>query len=143
MYEQSSSTVLKSLNSFSTILQVVTVNCARIIHGNQVATNGVVHVIDRVISVVSQTIKDVIESNDDLTSLNVCYHTRGFVNKYDENSLEAFWTFEKKKLLSDLGKHVVCNVFYRQLLWAQVSWVNWQSPDTTHFLLQPMRPLKI
>uniref|UniRef100_A0A8C1BRM0 Periostin n=1 Tax=Cyprinus carpio carpio TaxID=630221 RepID=A0A8C1BRM0_CYPCA len=51
---------------------VVTVNCARIIHGNQVATNGVVHVIDRVISVVSQTIKDVIESNDDLTSLNVC-----------------------------------------------------------------------
>uniref|UniRef100_A0A671REA6 Periostin-like n=1 Tax=Sinocyclocheilus anshuiensis TaxID=1608454 RepID=A0A671REA6_9TELE len=50
---------------------VVTVNCARIIHGNQVATNGVVHVIDRVISVVSQTIKDVIESNDDLASLNV------------------------------------------------------------------------
>ncbi|XP_002663594.2 periostin [Danio rerio] len=49
---------------------VVTVNCARIIHGNQVATNGVVHVIDRVISVVSQTIKDVIETNDDLSSLS-------------------------------------------------------------------------
>uniref|UniRef100_A0A672R7J6 Periostin n=1 Tax=Sinocyclocheilus grahami TaxID=75366 RepID=A0A672R7J6_SINGR len=49
---------------------VVTVNCARIIHANQVATNGVVHVIDRIISVISQTIKDVIETNDDLASLN-------------------------------------------------------------------------
>jgi len=48
------------------------VNCARIIHGNQVATNGVVHVIDRVISPISQTIKDVIEKNDQLTTLNVC-----------------------------------------------------------------------
>ncbi|XP_016358565.1 periostin-like isoform X1 [Sinocyclocheilus anshuiensis] len=49
---------------------VVTVNCARIIHANQVATNGVVHVIDRIISIISQTIKDVIETNDDLASLN-------------------------------------------------------------------------
>lgn len=47
-------------------------NCARIIHGNQVATNGVVHVIDRVISIMEQSIKDVIENNDELTSLNVC-----------------------------------------------------------------------
>uniref|UniRef100_A0A3Q4BL36 Uncharacterized protein n=1 Tax=Mola mola TaxID=94237 RepID=A0A3Q4BL36_MOLML len=49
---------------------VVTVNCARIIYGNQVATNGVVHVIDRVISAVGRTIQDVIEVDDDLTSLN-------------------------------------------------------------------------
>lgn len=47
-------------------------NCARIIHGNQVATNGVVHVIDRVISATTRTIKDVIENNDVLTALNVC-----------------------------------------------------------------------
>lgn len=51
--------------------QVVTVNCARIIHGNQVATNGVVHVIDRVISAVGNTIQDVIEVDDDLSTLNV------------------------------------------------------------------------
>uniref|UniRef100_A0A8C1TXY5 Periostin, osteoblast specific factor a n=1 Tax=Cyprinus carpio TaxID=7962 RepID=A0A8C1TXY5_CYPCA len=48
---------------------VVTVNCARIIHANQVATNGVVHVIDRVISFAVQTIMDEIETNDDLTTL--------------------------------------------------------------------------
>ena len=52
-------------------MQVVTVNCARIIHCNQVATNGVVHVIDRVITAVGNTIQDVIEVDDDLTSLSV------------------------------------------------------------------------
>uniref|UniRef100_A0AAQ5X9K2 Periostin n=1 Tax=Amphiprion ocellaris TaxID=80972 RepID=A0AAQ5X9K2_AMPOC len=40
---------------------VVTVNCARIIYGNQVATNGVVHVIDRVISAVGNSIQDTLE----------------------------------------------------------------------------------
>ncbi|TKS80790.1 Periostin [Collichthys lucidus] len=49
---------------------VVTVNCARIIYGNQVATNGVVHVIDRVISAVGSTIEDRIAVDDDLTTLN-------------------------------------------------------------------------
>lgn len=50
---------------------MVTVNCARIIQGNQVATNGVVHVIDRVISTVGNTIQNVIEVEDDLSTLNV------------------------------------------------------------------------
>lgn len=57
-------------NSLS--LKIVTVNCARIIHGNQVATNGVVHVIDRVISAVGSTIKEVLDVNDELSSFNVC-----------------------------------------------------------------------
>lgn len=52
-------------------MQVVTVNCARIIHGNQVATNGVVHVIDRIISAAGNTIQDFIEIDDDLTTLSV------------------------------------------------------------------------
>lgn len=52
---------------------MVTVNCARIIHGNQVATNGVVHVIDRVITAVGNTIRDVIEVDDDLSTLSVSY----------------------------------------------------------------------
>lgn len=46
-------------------------NCARIIYGNQVATNGVVHVIDRVISAVGNTMQDTVEVNDDLTTLAV------------------------------------------------------------------------
>ncbi|KAI6078497.1 Periostin isoform X6 [Aix galericulata] len=48
---------------------VVTVNCARVIHGNQIATNGVVHVIDRVLTPVGNTIQDFIEVEDDLSSL--------------------------------------------------------------------------
>ncbi|KAI5629159.1 periostin, partial [Silurus asotus] len=49
---------------------VVTVNCARIIHANQVATNGVVHVIDGVISAVGNSIRDVIQSNEELQMFN-------------------------------------------------------------------------
>ncbi|XP_054454098.1 periostin, osteoblast specific factor b isoform X1 [Anoplopoma fimbria] len=60
---------------------VVTVNCARIIYGNQVATNGVVHVIDRVISAVGNTIQDVIEVDDDLTTLSDVAQTTGFLDK--------------------------------------------------------------
>nr|XP_012996364.2 LOW QUALITY PROTEIN: periostin [Cavia porcellus] len=47
---------------------VVTVNCARIIHGNQVATNGVVHVIDRVLTQIGTSIQDFIEGEDELSS---------------------------------------------------------------------------
>ena len=62
-----------NLSSWSppSVSQIVTVNCARIIHGNQVATNGVVHVVDRVVSSVSSTIKDTLEVDDDLTSFSV------------------------------------------------------------------------
>ncbi|XP_008307255.2 periostin, osteoblast specific factor b isoform X2 [Cynoglossus semilaevis] len=60
---------------------VVTVNCARIIYGNQVATNGVVHVIDRVISSVGNTIQDVIEVTDELSTLSEVAHTAGLLEK--------------------------------------------------------------
>uniref|UniRef100_A0A8B9HBN4 Periostin, osteoblast specific factor a n=1 Tax=Astyanax mexicanus TaxID=7994 RepID=A0A8B9HBN4_ASTMX len=56
---------------------IVTVNCARIIHANQVATNGVVHLIDRVISAVGSTIKEVINSNEELGSLSGVYQPTG------------------------------------------------------------------
>lgn len=51
--------------------KVVTVNCARIIHGNQVSTNGVVHVIDRVITVVEDTIHNVLDNTEELSTLRV------------------------------------------------------------------------
>uniref|UniRef100_A0A8C5GZ35 Periostin n=1 Tax=Gouania willdenowi TaxID=441366 RepID=A0A8C5GZ35_GOUWI len=60
---------------------IVTVNCARIIHGNQVATNGVVHVIDRVISAVGNTIKDHLEIDDDLISFSTAALASGLMDK--------------------------------------------------------------
>ncbi|XP_053153609.1 periostin isoform X3 [Hemicordylus capensis] len=54
---------------------VVTVNCARIIHGNQIATNGVVHVVDRVLTPVGNTIQDFLEAEDDLSSLRAAAFT--------------------------------------------------------------------
>ncbi|XP_060092750.1 periostin isoform X4 [Heteronotia binoei] len=59
---------------------VVTVNCARIIHGNQIATNGVVHVIDRVLTPVGNTIQDVIEAEDDLSSLRAAAIASGVMD---------------------------------------------------------------
>uniref|UniRef100_A0A3Q4B7F9 Uncharacterized protein n=1 Tax=Mola mola TaxID=94237 RepID=A0A3Q4B7F9_MOLML len=60
---------------------IVTVNCARIIHANQVATNGVVHVIDRVISAVANTIKEVLDVNDDLSAFNSAALFSGLIDK--------------------------------------------------------------
>ncbi|XP_020363606.2 periostin isoform X1 [Oncorhynchus kisutch] len=62
-------------------MKIVTVNCARIIHGNQVATNGVVHIIDRVITAVGNTIQDVIEVDDDLTTLSEVALASGLLDK--------------------------------------------------------------
>lgn len=56
-------------------VKVVTVNCARIIHGNQVATNGVVHVVDRVIQNVTDTIKDFLEKSEEFFSFTVREHS--------------------------------------------------------------------
>uniref|UniRef100_A0A672Y8V2 Periostin, osteoblast specific factor a n=1 Tax=Sphaeramia orbicularis TaxID=375764 RepID=A0A672Y8V2_9TELE len=63
---------------------IVTVNCARIIHGNQVATNGVVHVIDRVISAVGNTIKNVLDVTDELSSFNAAAIASGVMDKLDK-----------------------------------------------------------
>ncbi|TDH04957.1 hypothetical protein EPR50_G00138340 [Perca flavescens] len=63
---------------------IVTVNCARIIHGNQVATNGVVHVIDRVIRGVANNIKDVLDVTDELSSFKAAALTSGLMDKLDQ-----------------------------------------------------------
>ncbi|XP_076606880.1 periostin-like isoform X2 [Chaetodon auriga] len=63
---------------------IVTVNCARIIHGNQVATNGVVHVIDRVISAVGSTIKEVLDVKDELSSFSAAVLAAGMMDKLDQ-----------------------------------------------------------
>uniref|UniRef100_A0A8C9QVI1 Periostin, osteoblast specific factor b n=2 Tax=Scleropages formosus TaxID=113540 RepID=A0A8C9QVI1_SCLFO len=63
---------------------VVTVNCARIIHANQVATNGVVHVIDRVIKAVGRTIQDIVENDSELSSLSSIAMDAGLLEKLSE-----------------------------------------------------------
>ena len=65
-------------------MQVVTVNCARIIHGNQVATNGVVHVVDRVVSSVGNSIAEVLDVDDDLTMLTVRIFTSQWLHGLGE-----------------------------------------------------------
>ncbi|XP_041656527.1 periostin-like isoform X2 [Cheilinus undulatus] len=63
---------------------IVTVNCARIIHGNQIATNGVVHVIDRVIGFVSNTIKGALDVTDELSSFSAAALASGMMDKLDQ-----------------------------------------------------------
>lgn len=51
--------------------QIVTVNCARLIKPDQHATNGIVHVVDRVITAVSNNVNTLIEVDDNLETLRV------------------------------------------------------------------------
>lgn len=56
-------------------LQIVTVNCARLLKADHHATNGVVHVIDKVIATTTNTIQQIIETEDSLETLRVSLHT--------------------------------------------------------------------
>jgi len=47
------------------------VNCARLIKPDQHATNGIVHVVDRVITAVSNSVHALIDVDDDLETLRV------------------------------------------------------------------------
>ena len=58
-----------TLISFS--CQIVTVNCARLIKTDQHATNGIVHVVDRVITAISNNVHSFIDTDDDLETLRV------------------------------------------------------------------------
>uniref|UniRef100_A0A665UKQ1 Transforming growth factor-beta-induced protein ig-h3 n=1 Tax=Echeneis naucrates TaxID=173247 RepID=A0A665UKQ1_ECHNA len=50
---------------------VVTVNCARLIKPDQHATNGIVHVVDRVITAISNNVQTLIDVDEDLETLRV------------------------------------------------------------------------
>lgn len=49
----------------------MTVNCARLIKPDQHATNGIVHVVDRVITAISNNVNMLIDVDDDLETLRV------------------------------------------------------------------------
>ncbi|XP_077589174.1 transforming growth factor-beta-induced protein ig-h3 isoform X2 [Stigmatopora nigra] len=56
---------------------IVTVNCARLIKPDQHATNGIVHVVDRVITAVSNNIHTLIDVDDDLETLRTAIAAAG------------------------------------------------------------------
>ncbi|XP_035982962.1 transforming growth factor-beta-induced protein ig-h3 [Fundulus heteroclitus] len=56
---------------------IITVNCARLIKPDQHATNGIVHVIDRVITAVSNDVQSIIEIDDDLETLRTALAAAG------------------------------------------------------------------
>ncbi|KAF5900392.1 periostin-like isoform X2, partial [Clarias magur] len=85
---------------------VVTVNCARIIYGNQIATNGVVHVIDRVISAVGNTIRDVLDVDDELSSLNTVVTNAGLLEKLGRAGHYTLFA-PTNDAFSDLDKEVM------------------------------------
>lgn len=55
--------------------QIVTVNCARLLKADHHATNGVVHLIDKVISTVTNNIQQIIEIEDTFETLRVRVHS--------------------------------------------------------------------
>lgn len=56
---------------------IVTVNCARLIKPDQHATNGIVHVVDRVITAISNNVQTLIEVDDELETLRTAIAAAG------------------------------------------------------------------
>ncbi|XP_068460308.1 transforming growth factor-beta-induced protein ig-h3 [Clinocottus analis] len=56
---------------------IVTVNCARLIKPDQHATNGIVHVVDRVITAISNNVHSLIDVDDDLETLRTAMAAAG------------------------------------------------------------------
>ncbi|XP_068596245.1 transforming growth factor-beta-induced protein ig-h3 [Brachionichthys hirsutus] len=59
---------------------IVTVNCARLTKPDQHATNGIVHVVDRVITAVSNTVHTIIDVADDLETLRTAMAAAGLTS---------------------------------------------------------------
>ncbi|XP_061690404.1 transforming growth factor-beta-induced protein ig-h3 [Syngnathoides biaculeatus] len=83
---------LKHGSSFSSMYQdfhvhlhhytngIVTVNCARLIKTDQHATNGIVHVVDRVITAITNNVHMLIDVDDDLETLRTAIAAAGLTN---------------------------------------------------------------
>ncbi|XP_077428515.1 transforming growth factor-beta-induced protein ig-h3 [Vanacampus margaritifer] len=83
---------LKHGSSFSSMYQdfhvhvhhysngIVTVNCARLIKADQHATNGMVHVVDRVITAVSNNVHALVDVDDELETLRTAIAAAGLSN---------------------------------------------------------------
>ncbi|XP_051810137.1 transforming growth factor-beta-induced protein ig-h3 [Acanthochromis polyacanthus] len=59
---------------------IITVNCARLIKPDQHATNGIVHVVDRVITAISNDMQSIIDIDDDLETLRTALAAAGLTS---------------------------------------------------------------
>uniref|UniRef100_A0AAY4DD17 Transforming growth factor-beta-induced protein ig-h3 n=1 Tax=Denticeps clupeoides TaxID=299321 RepID=A0AAY4DD17_9TELE len=59
---------------------IITVNCARLVKTDQHATNGIVHVVDRVITAITSDVNSVIETDDDLETLRTAVAAAGLTS---------------------------------------------------------------
>lgn len=139
----------------------MTVNCARLVKTDQHATNGIVHVVDRVITAVTNNVQSFLDTDDDLTTLQVwCY----FLSLYflARNVSECFYKifcysqqlciiyyidvryFEV--FILDLSLYYAQNsliIFYfRKLSMMLVLPHCWRVRVPIHYLLQPMKHLR-
>ncbi|KAL2077437.1 hypothetical protein ACEWY4_026941 [Coilia grayii] len=56
---------------------IITVNCARLVKTDQHATNGIVHVVDRVITAITQDVGSLLDIDDDLETLRTAVAAAG------------------------------------------------------------------
>ncbi|XP_061419970.1 LOW QUALITY PROTEIN: transforming growth factor-beta-induced protein ig-h3-like [Lethenteron reissneri] len=91
---------------------IITVNCARLLKPNNLATNGVVHVIDRVIAPPSTNMRQILESDDNLATLRAAVAEAGLLDDLEKDGAVTFFAptneaFEKlptevlQRILSD------------------------------------------
>ncbi|XP_071389845.1 transforming growth factor-beta-induced protein ig-h3 isoform X1 [Centroberyx affinis] len=64
---------------------IVTVNCARLIKTDQHATNGIVHVVDRVITAISNNVHTFIDTDDDLETLRTAIAAAGLTTMLESD----------------------------------------------------------
>ncbi|RWS25046.1 transforming growth factor-beta-induced protein ig-h3-like isoform X4 [Leptotrombidium deliense] len=74
------------VNVYEIPKRVVTLNCAPIITANTVATNGIIHVIDRVLPVSNQTIGEIIEENLEYSKFLKLIQKTGLLQKLKSQS---------------------------------------------------------
>ncbi|XP_023653473.1 transforming growth factor-beta-induced protein ig-h3 [Paramormyrops kingsleyae] len=64
---------------------VITVNCARLVKTDQQATNGIVHVVDRVITAITNDIHSFIDTDDNLDTLRTAVAAAGLTSVLESN----------------------------------------------------------
>ncbi|XP_041653548.1 transforming growth factor-beta-induced protein ig-h3 isoform X2 [Cheilinus undulatus] len=93
---------------------IVTVNCARLIKPDQHATNGIVHVVDRVITAISNNVNTLLDIDDDLETLRTAMAAAGLTALLENEGQytifaptnEAFEKIPKETLNRILGDPV-------------------------------------